>query len=142
MITANIFFNRVRYPGCPQTGSFEAYKLIVLAKELAHGGIPEQGYDITSPPLQAYVNHGRWVVKCECGGAEKAWEEGWFMCQSCFNSRHKHQYRRSVFPKSREAIEKLLALRPLINRNWRPGESLAQLKAENQEHRAELLEVA
>lgn len=90
-------------------------------------------------PLKAYVNHGRWVVKCECGGAEKAWEEGKFMCLSCLNSSHKHKYRVSVFPESRKTIEAILCRRPLMNRNWFPGETVAQLQKENKDHQGELL---
>lgn len=141
MITANTFFNRVRYPGCPRTGSWEAYRQIVIVPILMQLKVYEQGYDIESPPIKAYVNHGRWVIKCECGGAEKAWEEGWFMCQSCFNAKHRHQYRLSIFPKARSEIEAILELRPIPNRNWYPGEALLQLQIENEAHEAELLEV-
>ena len=139
MITANQFFK----------GSFETYRTLVLlpgmSMRLVNRNLPsplKENIDSDSPPLEAYVNHGRWVVKCECGGAEKAWEEGWFMCQSCFNAGHKHQYRRSIFPKERLKIENLLEVRPLPNRNWYPGETLSQLQAENKEHKAELLEVS
>lgn len=90
-------------------------------------------------PLQAYVNHGRWILKCECGGAEKAWEEEKFMCLSCLNSGHKHQYRKAIFPSNRTAIEAILIKRPLANRNWLPVETLAQLRKENKEHEGELL---
>ena len=131
MITANTFFK----------SSWEAYRLMVIMPSMVGHGLLQTAYDKVSPPLQAYVNHGRWAVKCECGGAEKAWEEGWFMCQSCFNAGHKHQYRRSIFPKERLKIENLLEVRPLPNRNWYPGETLFQLQAENKEHKAELLEV-
>ena len=132
MITANKFFKT----------NWEAYRLMVIMPAMAKHGLLQTIYDETSLPMQAYVNHGRWVIKCECGGAEKAWEEGWFMCQSCFDAGHKHQYRRSVFPKDRLKIEKLLEIRPIPNRNWYPGETLSQLRAENREHKTELLEVS
>jgi hypothetical protein len=118
--------------------SFQAYKLVVLNLRMARQGLTEQ--DISkSPPLQAYVNHGFWRVKCECGGCEFAWDEELFMCQSCWNGGHKHQFRKAVFPKERKEIEELLSIRPLQNRNWYAGETLAQLKAENKEHKEELL---
>lgn len=94
---------------------------------------------VDDKPLQAEVNQGRWIVKCECSGAEYAWEEGVFLCQSCWNSTHKHQLRKSVFPKQRKSIEEALDKRPLMNRNWSPGETLAQLRAENKDHKEELL---
>jgi hypothetical protein len=131
LITANIFFNKI--------GNWEAFRKQVLIQELGSKLIAEQGYDKESPPLEAYVNHGRWVVKCECEGCELAWEEGWFMCRSCFNAKHKHKYRRVIFPGNRRQIEGLLLLRPLLNRNWRSNETLAFLRAENKEHKEELL---
>jgi len=130
MITANQFFK----------SSWETYRLMVIMPAMVKHGLLQVIYDEVSLPLEAFVNHGRWIVKCECGGAEKAWEEGWFMCQSCFNAGHKHQYRKAVFPKNRPKIEALLVLRPIPNRNWR-NETLAMLTAENKEHKAELLEV-
>lgn len=137
MITANQFNNcsLAEYERRLDCG-FGRKGIIAQFREL-HLPLPIKVSD--SEPLKAYVNHGRWIVKCECGGAEKAWEEGLFMCLSCWNSGHKHQYRRVVFPKERARIEELLIKRPLINRNWSPGETLAQLKKENKEHKGELL---
>jgi len=140
LITANEFFKT----------SWEAYRLLVIVRAMLKRGVEEVGYDEKSEPMRTYVNYGRWIIKCECGGAEKAWEEGVFMCQSCLNARHKHRYRHSVFPEHRREIEALLALRPLPNRNWnnladriRLGrdETVDDLKRENERHKDELLEV-
>lgn len=134
MITANQFFKV----------SWEVYRLMVIVPAMEGYGllqIAQVRSEDGSPPMRAYVNHGRWIVKCECRGAEKAWEEGVFMCQSCFNAGHQHRFRQSVFPPQRMAIEKLLARRPIPNRNWFPWETVAQLQAENKEHKDELLEV-
>lgn len=127
IVTANTYLNM----------TWEQYRSNVVAPLLAK-------YGVISPKtaegeLLAEINHGRWIVKCECGGAEKMWEEGFFMCQSCLNGNHKHQYRTAVFPKQRKLIEVLLLERPLQNRNWQPNETLAQLRKENEEHREELL---
>ena len=132
MITGNLYFRK--------TPNWESYRRLVLIPELASHMIREQGYANTSP-LRAYVNYGRWCVKCECGGGEFAWDEGWMMCRSCFNAKHGHKYRPVVFPKDKERIEQILMVRPLDNRNWRPGESISDLQAENERHSAELLEV-
>lgn len=131
MITANMFWENIK--------DWETYRLAVLIPEMGKKLIIPQGYDEKSEPLKAYVNQGRWTVKCECNDAEFAWDEGWFMCRSCFNGNHKHKYRKAVFPKDRKQIEKLLEIRPLQNRNWRDGETLAQLRAENKEHKGGLL---
>ena len=132
MITANMFFNRLE-------GGWEEFRATVLVPRLGKSLIPEQGYDEESQPFKAYVNHGRWLVKCECGGCEKVWEEGWVMCQSCLNAAQGHKYRRTVFPTTRKKIEEILIVRPLPNRNWSPGETLADLRRENEEHKEELL---
>lgn len=122
MITANL-----------QHGPLTAYKLNVIIPMMGKRGLVPQGLD-DGPPLKARVNHGRWIVDCECAGAELAFEEGVFMCLSCFNLEHGHKYRLVVFPKNRKAIELLLMGRPVVNRNWELGESLALLKADNKLH--------
>ena len=93
-----------------------------------------------SLPVTAHVNHGRWLVTCECGGAEYVWEEGLMMCMSCLNAGYGHRLRRTVFPKSRTKIEGLLLVRPIPNRNW-DGETVKQMKAENKAHELELIGV-
>ena len=88
-------------------------------------------------PIVAQVNDGRWLVYCpgrSCNGAEYAWEEGEFMCVSCFNADADHCYLPSTFPKERLAIEGILDARPLTNRHWWAHESLADLEIENIEH--------
>jgi len=140
MITANLFFNRTDMRKAP-IPNWDAWRLTALLPKLALHRIKEQGYDKTSPPLKAFVNHGNWLVQCECGGAEKVWEEGWMMCMSCLNAAHGHKYRRTVFPKARKRIEALLMMRPVSNRNWYPGETISTLEGENEQHKAELLEV-
>ena len=128
MITGDLHF------GMP----WEAYRLSVIVPAMARKLVQEQG-DSDSPPLKVYVNKGRWAIKCECNSAEYSFEDGIFMCQSCFNTRHKHQYRRYVFPRSRKRIEAILLERPLDNRNWWPHETVTQLEADNNKHAAELL---
>ena len=94
-----------------------------------------------SPPLKARVNHGRWIVDCECNSAELAFDEGLFMCQTCWNAAHSNQLRRFVFPGNRLKIEAILMMRPDLNRNWYVGETLTKLEAENKAHKNELLGV-
>lgn len=128
MITGNLHF------GMP----WEAYHLHTVIPAMDQKLLPQRGVD-RGAPLQARINHGRWVVDCECNGAEFAFESGIFMCQSCHNLIHGHQYRTYIFPKNRKAIEAALLQRPTNRRNWQPGEPVAQLKAENEAHKEELV---
>ena len=89
------------------------------------------------PVLAPRVNHGAWIVDCPdpaCRGAEYCWEDGMFMCWSCFNASSEHCYLPTAFPPQRRAIEAVLDLRPEPNRNWDHHESVADLQIENIEH--------
>ncbi len=130
MITANAYFGI-------SWGEFRAARIIPI---MAKYGLKDTGIDDSSP-LKAYVNHGHWLVKCECGGCEFAWEEGIFMCRSCWNAGHAHKFRMSIFPDERKEIEALLLRRPIPNRNWFAHETVAELEAENMIHADKLLEV-
>lgn len=80
--------------------------------------------------LDAYISHGRWVADCSCsGGIVASPELDEAACTDCgtvFPIR---------FPEARPEIEKVLLARAEDkNRNWRPGETIGQLQAENAEH--------
>mgnify|MGYP001590690436 FL=1 len=85
-------------------------------------------------PVVVKANHGRWLVYCPCSGAEYAWEEGFYICLSCFNAHLKQHIGKSSFPENRREIETIISQRPLPNRNWVPGETIAQLVRENLEY--------
>jgi len=85
--------------------------------------------------VRAEINHGRWIVRCGCGGAEEAaWQEPVFFCLSCGGIGNDSYLKGVEFPEQRMEIEKLLLLRSIENRNWQPGESLSELQSENREH--------
>lgn len=78
--------------------------------------------------VKARVNHGRWVADCPaCPSAQLAGET--FVCADCGSGPFT-----VVWPRSAGKIEDALEVRPVANRNWNPGESLARLRAENREH--------
>ncbi len=83
-----------------------------------------------SHSLVARIDHGRWIVDCECGAGNATDPEwGVAFCFAC-GARHK-----ATFPDDREGVEAVLLHRPRTEtRNWFPGESVAQLQAENVEH--------
>jgi len=85
-------------------------------------------------PAVAYVNHGRLVADCPtdgCGGALLVHRTaGLFLCPYCLVGP-----RRIVTPRDLDAIEAMLGMRPVLTtRNWRPGETLADLRLENAAH--------
>lgn len=93
-------------------------------------------------PLPARVNHGRWIVDCpDCRGAMPVWVEQPLMwCSDCQNRAVGHRWRRVALPvvEERVAIEAILSQRPNpANRNWEPGEAVADLIAENAAHAGE-----
>ena len=84
--------------------------------------------------LHAEANHGRWIVVCpDCAGAQFACpDDRRFMCNECANAAVGGFWRPVIWPKERAKIDELLMLRPdPKTRHWVPGESVANLKAEN-----------
>ena len=85
-------------------------------------------------PVQAKIEYGRWCVRCEiCGGYEDVDPgEPVYLCIACGGT---GGFQPVVFPADREQIERLLLRRQYIrNRNWNPGETLADLERDNREH--------
>jgi hypothetical protein len=106
---------------------------------------PLDQVDDTARPIDVEVNHGLWIWRCPCthaalndqlSGGGMAFLDcplGW--CPTCENAETVGRWRRLRFPPERTEIERVLALRPdPETRNWWPGETLAELAAENAEH--------
>jgi hypothetical protein len=79
------------------------------------------------PPVVAYINHGRWVADCPCGGAELVAEDRLMVCGSCAARSE------VIFPPNVTVLESALAARLKKNKNWKPTETVADLLAENKE---------
>ena len=81
-------------------------------------------------PLQAVINHGRWVSSCVCGGGIALHPDwSWAACFDCGRS-----WSNIVFPEPDVllSIETVLRLRPQENQwSWNPPESVKDLVAEN-----------
>lgn len=82
--------------------------------------------------VSVYANHGRWVVECpDCSGAQMASpDDPRFMCTICANVAVEGMWRPVTWPTEAVAIDDVLSARPLLNRNWIPGETLDDLAAE------------
>jgi hypothetical protein len=79
--------------------------------------------------VSAYVNDGRWCADCpNCNGGMAAWP-GWSSrCGSCGAV-----YASVAFPSNAEAVEEVLAVRPVRHQNWSVGEPMERLVSENVE---------
>lgn len=89
-------------------------------------GVPHQ----VEESRNAYINHGRWVVDCDCNGAGFASREWKISC--CFDCGA--VYTSVTFPRNASKIEKTLLKRNPENRNWNHGETLKILIQENVDH--------
>jgi hypothetical protein len=82
-------------------------------------------------PREAYINHGRWVVNCECNGAGLTSREFGITC--CFDCGR--VYKKIIFPENAQAIELLLLnRRDQTERNWNIGEPIELLEKDNLDH--------
>lgn len=98
---------------------------------LAAFGLPPISDWTPRGTVEAEINHGRWIARCQCGGAECV-DPDWpfLVCCSCGAGPQNIR-----FPRDRKQIESELLKRPdRTTRNWRPGETLADLRQENAEH--------
>lgn len=87
-----------------------------------------------SAAVEAVVNHGRWIVSCpDCNGAQLACaSDRRFLCNECGNVTVGGKFRPVIWPRNLDAIEARLVRRTVkVARNWSPGETLADLDAEN-----------
>lgn len=78
--------------------------------------------------ISAYINHGRIVANCpNCNSAEIVPPGAVFACRSpgCGH------IDALDFPADLATIEATLSRRPMVNRNWYPWETAADLAIEN-----------
>lgn len=84
---------------------------------------PEQG------KVLAYVSQGRWVADCrDCEGAEMVIESKPMICGSC------GAVRQVAWPDEGSELEAVLERRHPRNQNWRPGETVSDLDADNERY--------
>ena len=85
----------------------------------------------STAPLIAYVNQGRYVADCVCGDGvllDPDWSLG--VCLGCYTV-----HLAITWPSDLRQIADALGVRPALRfQNWRPGESVSLLRAENVAH--------
>lgn len=98
-------------------------------------GFDYRGVLAEGASVKAEVNHGRWIARCECGGAEDVDPaDPVFYCLSCGNALVNGELLFVEFPKDLGFVEAELLKREMENRNWLPGETIVDLRAENEAH--------
>lgn len=111
-----------------------------VVREQENATLPEgQQRPLIAPPksvaaqsLEVYANHGRWVVDCPCGSAQLASKDDRrFFCVECRNAWCQGKWAPVVWPANLDDIEGLLDMRLSKNANWKPGEDVMTLVAEN-----------
>lgn len=76
--------------------------------------------DTWGPPADAYLNHGRWLVDCECGSAQLTDpDDRRVFCPYCGNG-GTGLWRPVTWPDDWEDIEAAVADVPTPRRNWTP----------------------
>lgn len=91
-----------------------------------------------TPAVEVRVNHGVWQTVCPfCGSAQHASAaDRVFYCAACCNHDTGNHTVPVKWPRDPDAIEQQLAERPLPRqRNWEPGETLRDLRREDEEAR-------
>jgi len=116
----------------PREGHDGAHLTDLSSYRAFHGQVMSRKTEsphVISEPRYAYINHGRWVVDCDCNGAGFASRVWKTTC--CFDCGA--VYTDIKFPRNAEQIEKVLLKRQPVNRNWKRGETIKGLLSENDE---------
>jgi hypothetical protein len=128
-------FDVYRHMGRPTTAA--AVRAAAVAWRARHVAQGHTEYDVPTEadatPMPAYINHSRWLVDCACGNGvpvtigDGPREAVCFVCGMVWTN--------PVFPADESDIERLLVQRRHTpTRNWQPGETVADLHRENDEH--------
>ena len=127
---------------CHEDWQREPYRRFLAGHLLRHGLSPAALQNDPKGQVLAEINHGRWIANCpnpDCGGALVVTAaDPIFLCTECGNETNDGKPFNVVLPPNRAAIEAELMKRPLLARkpkarNWKPGETVADLRRENRE---------
>lgn len=121
--------------GVPSNRGAEWVPRLVWLAPISFADVADQPTAPTEA-VAVFANENRWIAECpDCHGAQMACKaDARFMCNECANGAIGGKWRPVVWPADVDQIEAVLDQRPLVNRNWLPGESLDDLRAKNAEH--------
>jgi hypothetical protein len=116
-----------------------------LVRMYPNAPVPPLDYLVgTAAPLVGRVNHGIWIASCACGargaptpGGVVFLDQPVIWCLRCQNGGTGRGWRSVTVPpdEERRRIEAILLCRPNVeDRNWEPGETIADLLAQNAAH--------
>lgn len=110
----------------------EAEAVLLNPANWPPGVTPFQPKGLSKGALPVKANHGRWIVECPCGSAQHASRtDKRFWCVECGNASFGGKWVSVEWPGDVALIEKELEKRLFHrNRNWAPGEKVADLRAE------------
>jgi hypothetical protein len=109
----------------------ESFVMSMVAARRGSIQPPKSSLSIIVVPVEA--NHGRWLINCPfCRGAEPADpNDPRFFCLSCGNVKALGEWLQVRWPLAKEKIEAVLLARPEEHQNWKEGETVDDLQAEN-----------
>lgn len=115
--------------GVRDEAQFRRFFEAAIARKVRHGQ-RVQVHEV-SDPVEARIDHGRWLIDCACG-AGNACDASW-SAACCLECGAVHTQVR--YPSNRHEIEALILDRPATaTRNWRPREDVTDLARENLTH--------
>jgi hypothetical protein len=139
---ATLYRDRLLAADTPAEAPDEGARWVVSFDNLRNGSghAPDDARVVPGWPdgevVQAFAHRGSWLAKCRCGSAALACQtDPRFFCIDCGNIEVEGAWLVVEWPEDVDAIEEILMKRMYrVNKNWTPGETLADLQAENDEH--------
>jgi len=123
--TGDTYFNEI--------GGSQKYKYIDVRNTL-------HKKPVSSQSLDARIEYSRWIIDCpNCHNAEFLFEDNLFYCSMCHNANIQGQVYKVNIPSNRKEIEGILSKRNIVNRHWKPNETVEHLQEENISHGIEVM---
>lgn len=110
--------------------NYRDFVAVAWGKARQRGPLP--AFEKAEETIDAYINYGRWIAECPMGDGcafVVSKDQPYFICT--VNAHGPYKVR---FPRNANAIEDELRKRPENNQNWVKGETVGDLRVENERH--------